>query len=198
MTASEVGRPCVFLDRDGTLIEDSGYVHLPEQLQLLPHVREGLAALRGAGCLLIVVTNQSGVARGYYDEAQIGVFHRYLDPQLGAAAAPDAYYYCPYHPAAVRAQYRQDSELRKPGIGMFEAARRSHAIDVSRSFMVGDKPLDMAFAARAGLRGILLADRAPAGAQDYLVVPDFGAATRAILARLEGRGDAWRAPGNPA
>ena len=173
-------RPCVFLDRDGTLIVDFGYVYRPQQLELLPHVAQGLAALRDAGFLLIVVTNQSGVARGFYDEEHIARFHAHLDQQLGAAAAPDAYFYCPYHPQAVRDEYRRDSDLRKPGIGMFEQACRSFSIDVARSFMIGDKLIDMEFAARAGLRGILLGDEAPADAV-YGVQPDFGAAVSAIL-----------------
>jgi D-glycero-D-manno-heptose 1,7-bisphosphate phosphatase len=181
-------RACVFLDRDGTLIVDHGYVHLPKQLELLPHVVSGLTALRQAGFLLIVVTNQSGVARGYYDEAHIERFHRYLNEQLGPAAAPDAYYYCPYHPDAVRAEYRRASSLRKPDIGMFERARQDFPIAVARSFMIGDKDIDMEFAARAGLRGILLAERellSPSG-RNYIVRRDFGAASEAVLTLAQG------------
>ena len=195
---SSGSQPCVFLDRDGTLIVDGGYVHLPEQLQLLPGVAHGLGALRRAGFLLIVVTNQSGVARGFYEEAQIARFHEHLDRQLGTAAAPDAYYYCPYHPQAVRPEYRRDSDLRKPATGMFELACRAYAIDVARSFMIGDKPLDMEFAARAGLRGILLAEsavaHAPFAASGYIVKPDFAAAAAAILAHCAGAPDAWPKP----
>jgi D-glycero-D-manno-heptose 1,7-bisphosphate phosphatase len=197
MTAAQTGpeRACVFLDRDGTLNVDHGYVHLPEQLQLLPHVAAGLAALRQAGFLLIVVTNQSGVARGYYDEAQVERFHSCLDQQLGAAAAPDAYFHCPYHPDALQAEYRQASPLRKPDIGMFELARRAFPIAVERSFMVGDKDIDMEFAARAGLRGILLSERAGPDelGHAYIVRPDFAAATQAIIALAQGRRDAWTA-----
>lgn len=193
---TQTERACVFLDRDGTLIADHGYVHLPDQLELLPHVSEGLAALRHAGFLLIVVTNQSGVARGYYDEAQIERFHRHLDRQLGEAAAPDAYFYCPFHPDALHAEYRVASPLRKPDIGMFELARRAFPIAVDRSFMIGDKDIDMTFAERAGLRGILLADPAPPRehTRRYITEPDFGSAARAILAHAQGTRDAWSAP----
>jgi D-glycero-D-manno-heptose 1,7-bisphosphate phosphatase len=187
VTAADGGeRACVFLDRDGTLIEDTGYVHLPEQVRVLPGVRDGLTALRQAGCLLIVVTNQSGVARGYYDEAAVARCHAHLDQQLGAAAAPDAYYYCPFHPQAARAEYRCDSELRKPGIGMYQRACAEHAIDRERSFMVGDKALDMEFARRARLRAILVGASEAVAGDDFVRAPDFATASANVLACLRG------------
>ena len=185
VTAADGGeRACVFLDRDGTLIEDRGYVHLPEQVRILPGVREGLAALRRAGCLLIVVTNQSGVARGYYDEAAVERCHVHLSAQLGAAAAPDAYYYCPFHPDAVHAEYRRTSELRKPGIGMYERACAEHAIDRQRSFMIGDKALDIEFGRRARLRPILVGDAEPVPGDDFVRAADFTSAAASVLAAL--------------
>lgn len=192
-------RACVFLDRDGTLNADVAYAHRPEQLVLLPGVAESLAALRTAGLLLIVVTNQSGVARGFYDEAAIARFHRHLDRTLGPQAAPDAYYYCPYHPDGSVPQYRQDSPLRKPNVGMFERACADFPVDVGRSFMIGDTQTDMAFAERAGLRGVLLAaapdprDSAasPCAPTRYLTRPGFAAAAQAVLdLHVSGR-DAW-------
>lgn len=190
-------RGCVFLDRDGTLVEDHGYVHRPDDLRILPGVAEGLAALRQANLWLVVVTNQSGVARGYFSEAQVREFHAHLSAQLRAEAAPDAYYYCPYHPEAVDSRYRRDSVLRKPGIGMYELARRDFAIDLTRSFMVGDKWLDIEFAHAAGLRAVLLGgtgkphDAPPSlhGAS-YCCRPDFASATQAILATLAQAGAA--------
>jgi D-glycero-D-manno-heptose 1,7-bisphosphate phosphatase len=201
--AAHGGKACVFLDRDGTLIEDAGYVHRLEDLKVLPNVPECLAALRRAGLLLIVVTNQSGVARGYYGEAQVERFHAQLSAQLGAAAAPDAYYYCPFHPDALEPAYRRDSPLRKPDIGMFASARRDFAIAAERSFMVGDKPSDIEFAQRAGMRGVQVtglgtdARLIASAAGAYLLRPDFVAATRAILEAHEAHGthghgrDAW-------
>ena len=160
-------------------------MHLPEQLRILPGVREGLAALRRAGCLLIVVTNQSGVARGYYDEAAVERCHVHLSAQLGAAAAPDAYYYCPFHPDAVHAEYRRASALRKPGIGMYERACSEHAIDRQRSFMVGDKALDIEFGRRARLRPILVGSAEHVPGDDFVRAADFAAATASVLAELE-------------
>jgi D-glycero-D-manno-heptose 1,7-bisphosphate phosphatase len=154
MTAA--ARAAVFLDRDGTLVRDDGYVHAIADLELLPHVVEGLSALKRAGFLLIVVTNQSGVARGLYSEADVERFHAALNERLGPAAAIDAFYYCPFHPDAVLAQYRQVSPLRKPDIGMFHAACRDFAIAVARSYMIGDRQSDAEFGTRAGLYPILI------------------------------------------
>lgn len=193
---SSKGRACVFLDRDGTLNVDVGYAHRPDQLVLVADVASSLAALRRAGLLLIVVTNQSGVARGFYSEAELVRFHECLDQELGPEAAPDAYYYCPYHPDALVPAYRQDSPLRKPDIGMFERARADFPIDVQRSFMIGDTSGDMEFARRAGLRAILVAPKTgeveSSGAPHcYLRRPDFAAAARTVLdLHVCGR-DAW-------
>ena len=189
-------RGCVFLDRDGTLVEDHGYVHRPDDLRILSGVPEGLSALRQAGLWLVVVTNQSGVARGYFSEAQVATFHAHLSAQLGPDAAPDAYYACPFHPEAVAARYRRDSQLRKPRIGMFELARRHFAIDVTRSFMVGDRWLDVEFAHNACLRAILVGDSSevhnvpPPNLQNaaYVRRPDFSSATQTILTALAREG----------
>ena len=183
-------RATVFLDRDGTLIEDAGYVHLAQDLVVLPGVIDGLQRLKTAGFLLVVVTNQSGVARGYYSEAVVEEFHRSLNAALGPAAAIDAFYYCPYHPDATLAEYRRDSVLRKPAIGMFEQARADFAISPQDSYMVGDRLSDIEFGQRAGLMPVLV--RTGAGrSQEHavsdpavLVVDDIGAAATSILLRL--------------
>lgn len=186
---SRAPRACVFLDRDGTLNQDAGYVYRPEQLVLLPGVPEGLTALRAAGFLLIVVTNQSGVARGMYSEDDVQRFHQHMSARLGPAAAPDAYYHCPFHPDAVLESYRQDSPLRKPGTGMFERACREFAIAPAQSFMLGDKPLDVEFGRRAGLRSILIAGQAEPG--PHLVKPNFASAIDSILALRTGVRNDW-------
>lgn len=181
-------RGCVFLDRDGTLVDDPGYVYRTEDLRILPGVAEGLAALRRAGLWLIVITNQSGVARGYFHEADVISFHAHLSAQLGPDAAPDAYYYCPFHPDAIDLRYRRESSLRKPGLGMYALARHDFAIDTSRSWMVGDKPVDVEFAQHAGLRAIWLTDdREPPShlcRDAYVCRPDFASATQTILTML--------------
>lgn len=177
-------RPCIFLDRDGTLVEDKGYVHRVEDLVVLPHVQAGLARLKAAGYLLIVVTNQSGVARGLYPELAVHTFHTALNQQLGAAAAIDAFYYCPYHIAGSVSEFARESPLRKPDIGMFHAAMADHAIDREASYMIGDRAIDLEFARRAGLRAVLVGRAAPddvSGAR-VLLARDLEDAAEQILA----------------
>lgn len=154
--SDDVARPSVFFDRDGTLIEDPGYVHRREDLVLLPGVKDGLRALKQAGYLLIVVTNQSGVAHGLYPESAVHALHAHLNAELGVDAAIDAFYYAPYHPDAALPEYRRVSELRKPGLGMFQQATTEHRIAVDRSYMVGDRESDLEFGRRAGLQPILV------------------------------------------
>jgi D-glycero-D-manno-heptose 1,7-bisphosphate phosphatase len=179
------GRACVFLDRDGTLIEDPGYVHRAEDLRFLPGVPEGLERLKRAGYLLIVVTNQSGVAHGHYPESAVHTLHAHMNAELGPQAAIDAFYYAPYHPQALVPAYRRISELRKPAIGMFQRAAAEHAIAVSRSYMVGDRDSDLEFGRASGLRPILVLTghgREHAGAADCAVAEDFEAVVKLILA----------------
>jgi D-glycero-D-manno-heptose 1,7-bisphosphate phosphatase len=188
---------CVFLDRDGTLIEDVGYAYRPEQIQLLPGVREGLEKLRAAGLLSCVVTNQSGVARGYYSEAHVQAFHEQLNRELGPAARIDAFYYCPYHSDAVEPRYREQLHLRKPDIGMFEQACRDFPIAAEHSYLIGDRLLDMEFARRSGLRAILVPSRAsePNLASDragFLEAPNFLEAVARIVAHRAGGTDPWQ------
>ena len=181
-------RPCVFLDRDGTLIEDPGYVHRSEDLVLLPGVAAGPGRLKRAGYLLIVVTNQSGVAHGLYPESAVHAMHARLNQELGREAAIDAFYYAPYHPEAALPEYRRSSELRKPAIGMFQRARDEHAIELGRSYMVGDRESDLEFGRRAGLRPILVRTghgREHPGAADLAVAEDFSAVVEIILAGSE-------------
>jgi D-glycero-D-manno-heptose 1,7-bisphosphate phosphatase len=138
----------MFLDRDGTINEDRGYVHRLEDLHFLPGAAEALRRLRGADWRIVVVTNQSGVGRGYYNEEQVRIFHQAFNERLRSQGAEiDAFYYCPHHPDA-------GCRCRKPALGMFEQACRDFPVDVSRSFMIGDKREDMEFAAAAGLRGV--------------------------------------------
>lgn len=177
---SAAPRPAVFLDRDGTLVRDDGYVHKVEELELLPHVADGLRALKHAGFLLIVVTNQSGVARGLFGEEDVRRFHAALNARLGAEAAIDAFYYCPYHPEGSVPQYRKRSALRKPDLGMFHAACKDFALAVERSYMIGDRATDAEFGRRAGMCPILLG---AARDESALRADDFAQAVEIILAR---------------
>ncbi len=147
----------MFLDRDGTLIEERGYVDRLDLLSLFPWTADALRLLRRAGFATIVVTNQAAIGRGVIDEAFLGEVHRTLDERLSAGgAAIDRYYHCPHHPDAVREQYRQVCRCRKPGPGLLEQACREMDIDPATSFMVGDRWIDVAAGRGAGVRPILV------------------------------------------
>ena len=153
----------VFLDRDGTLNVETHYLHEPEKLVFFPDTAKALRMLREAGFLLIVVTNQAGVARGYYSEEDVARFHEYFNEKLRAeGAAVDAFYYCPHHPEAGIGSYRTDCDCRKPKTGMFLRAERDllertgGRIDKAHSFMIGDKLIDTIAGHNYGVRSILV------------------------------------------
>jgi D-glycero-D-manno-heptose 1,7-bisphosphate phosphatase len=150
-------RPTLFLDRDGVLNEDRGYVHRWEDFRWIPGAKETIAAFNRAGWLVIVVTNQSGVGRGYYAEADMHALHARMNEDLAAAGGRiDAIYFCPDHPDAPLERYRHpDPPNRKPNPGMILQALRDWPVDRAASVLVGDKPSDMEAASRAGVRGVL-------------------------------------------
>lgn len=151
--------PAVFLDRDGTIIEDAGYIGDPDAVRLLPGAVEALRRLADAGFRLVLASNQSGVARGIFDEGALARVHARLEEMLAAEDVHlDAAYYCPYlaGPEAVVEKYRRDSELRKPRPGMLLQAARDLELDLSRSWMIGDHERDAVAGWRAGCRTILL------------------------------------------
>lgn len=145
-----------FLDRDGVLIRDSGYPHLPEHLIWIDGAREAVRRLNAAGWRVVVVTNQSGVARGMFDEAAVETFHALMNAELARVGAHiDAFYYCPYLDDAPVARYRvPDHPDRKPNPGMLLRAIADLGLDPGASFMVGDRDSDLEAAARAGVRGV--------------------------------------------
>ncbi len=159
MTDSKSGKPAVFLDRDNTLIEDPGYIADPAQVRILPRVGPQLARLHGAGYLAVVVTNQSGLARGLFTEDDLARVHSKMRELLRADGGDvDAIYFCPYleGPDAVRPEYRRDSELRKPRPGMLLLAARELSIDLGRSWMIGDSRRDVEAGRAAGCRTVLI------------------------------------------
>lgn len=150
-------RPALFLDRDGVLNEDRGYVAHWDHFRWIPGAKAAVAAFNRAGWLVIVVTNQSGVGRGYYTEAEMHALHRRMSEELARDGARiDAFYFAPHHPEAASEAYRHpDPPDRKPNPGMILRAMSDWPIDRDRSVLVGDKRSDMEAAARAGVRGLL-------------------------------------------
>ena len=154
-----LGEAVVFLDRDGTMNREVNYLHRPEDLELIPGTGEAVGLLNRAGYRVIVVTNQAGVARGYYTEEAVEALHRYMNSLLEQEGGHiDAFYYCPHHPEHGIGKYKRSCRCRKPGVGMFEEAERRLAdgIDKSRSFMIGDKLLDTEAGHHFGVRSILV------------------------------------------
>jgi len=146
-----IRRPSAFLDRDGTLIEDVGYLGDPERVRLLPGVAEGLRALRAAGYALVVVSNQSGVARGAFGELDVIRVMARMERALGLRL--DGLYWCPHHPEGVVPRYARDCACRKPAPGMLIRAAQDLGLDLGRSLVVGDAARDLEAGAALGLRG---------------------------------------------
>jgi D-glycero-D-manno-heptose 1,7-bisphosphate phosphatase len=151
------GRAAVILDRDGVLNVDYGYVGDWARFEWVPGAREAVARLNGLGLLVIVATNQSGIGRGYYDEAAMQAVHAGMTADLARAGAHiDGLYACPFHPEAVEARYRHpDHPDRKPNPGMILRALADFSVTPNRALLIGDKATDLEAARRAGVRGVL-------------------------------------------
>lgn len=149
-------RPAAFLDRDGVLNVDHGYVHKIDDLAWIDGAEQAVKALNDAGHYVFVVTNQAGVARGYYGREDVHVLHRHMNEHLRRIGAHiDAFEYCPFHPDGCVADYALPSSRRKPEPGMLLDLMAQWPVDVDRSFLVGDKPTDLEAARAAGVRGVL-------------------------------------------
>ncbi|HEY3663765.1 MAG TPA: HAD family hydrolase [Chthoniobacterales bacterium] len=166
----------VFLDRDGTLMREVNYCSDPKQVEIFPGVSEALVRLRDAGYKLIVISNQAGIGRGYFTEAD----YRLVEAEVARKVCPaifDGVYFCPDHPDHA-------TERRKPGIGMLREAQRDHDIDFARSFFIGDKAIDIECGRNAGVRTILVKTGYGAhethAAPDW-IVEDFSSAADVIL-----------------
>lgn len=179
-------RRAVFLDRDGTIIEEREYLADPERVRLVPGTAQALGALQDAGLALVVVTNQSGIARGYYGEEDYRAVAVRLEQVLGKHGVRlDATYFCPHHP-----QLTGPCDCRKPATGMFQRAARELGIDLARSFYVGDRLKDVLPASELGGTGILVrtgygqeeAERLPPG---FELAEDLQDAARLIACRLK-------------
>lgn len=147
-------RPAAFLDRDGVINHDDNYVHRPEQIRWIDGAREAIRWLNDAGYYVFAVTNQAGVARGYYGEDDVKSLHGWMQDELQAAGAHiDCFEYCPDHPEGVVERYRRVSEMRKPGPGMILKLQKEWNVEMDGSFMIGDRDIDMQAAAAAGIAG---------------------------------------------
>ena len=150
-------RPAVFLDRDGTVLEEAGYLDRLERLAFFPFAIDAVRLLNRSGYAVVIITNQSGVGRGMYEEAFVVRAHQVVDERVRAGGARiDGYYYCPHHPEAEVEKYRLDCDCRKPGPGMLRQAAADLDLDLTRSFAVGDKWTDVQAGVAAGGRGILV------------------------------------------
>lgn len=187
-------KPAVFLDRDGTIIEDVGYLDSLDRIAFFPWTVDTIRALNRAGFAVVVVTNQSGIARGFFDEAFVGETHQRIAADLAAGGARvDAYYYCPHHPEGRVDPYRQRCECRKPARGLIDRAVADLDLDLSRSVVVGDKWIDVQLARAAGTRAILVRTgsgaveerRPPPGVAADAIVDNLAAAASWILKTLK-------------
>lgn len=157
MRSNDSPTSAVFLDRDDTLIRDTGYLSDPDAIEILPGVVEGLYALNRSGVLAIVVTNQSGIARGLFDEKTLHVIHaRFLKMLRSQGVRIDALYYCPHHPEGTVAQYRMVCACRKPEPGMLLQAAGDFGLDLASCYLVGDKAEDIQAIHRVGGTGVLI------------------------------------------
>jgi D-glycero-D-manno-heptose 1,7-bisphosphate phosphatase len=179
------GRRAVFLDRDGTIVDDPGYLHKPEQVKLFPGAAEAIRRLNAADYLVVVVTNQSGIARGLYTVADYRAVERRLGDLLGAHGARiDVSYFCPHHPQAP-----EPCACRKPRTKLFLDAQAALGIDFTRSWWVGDRLSDVQPALTLGGKGILVATgqgnlhQGQARALGVMVVADLFTAAAEIVRR---------------
>jgi len=150
-------RPAVFLDRDGTLIEEAGYLDRLERLIFFPFSVDAVRLLNQAGLAVVIVTNQAGVARGIFPESFVAEAHAHLSERLQAGgAAVDGFYYCPHHPDGIIEPYRRSCDCRKPGDAMLRRAAAELDLDLARSTVVGDRWHDIEAGSRAGARTVLV------------------------------------------
>jgi D-glycero-D-manno-heptose 1,7-bisphosphate phosphatase len=192
MIAKRAGRPVVFIDKDGTLIEDLPYNVDPARVRFAPGAREAVRLLGGAGLDLVIVTNQSGVARGYFDEADLAHLGEHLEREVAALGGRLAgFYACPHLPEGTVEAFALECACRKPAPGLIHQAAAEIGADPGRSWFIGDTWMDVAAGAAAGCRTILVGpeyrDRPghPPGVVADAAVPDLLAAAYVILAALD-------------
>lgn len=166
---TEHKKPALFLDRDGVLTEEIGYITSIENLHIFPYAAECVRQIHEKGYYTIVITNQSGVARGLFTEETLKSMNIFLKEMTGV----DAIYYCPHHPDGDVDQYRKICKCRKPEIGLLEQACNDFDIDMNRSYMVGDRASDILTGQRAGIKTVLLESGYGSARLEQNVTPDY-------------------------
>ena len=190
------GRPAVFMDRDGCLIEEMGYINHPSRVRLLPRTAAAVASLNRAGIAAVMATNQAGIARDYFSKETLDAVNAELERQLADHGANlDALYVCTHHPTAGEPPFRLECECRKPKPGLLLRAATEMRLDLSRSVMVGDKPSDIGAGQAAGVATVLVLTGYGRGEweyrrQEWTLKPDYVAedlfdAVEWALARLD-------------
>lgn len=175
-------KPAIFVDRDGTLIEEVNFLSRLEDLRVFPFTRPALEVLKDNGYLVIVLTNQSGIARGKYSEADMHAIHDQIQAEVGGLI--DAFYFCPHLPSA-------ECTCRKPNLGMIESAQAEFDIDMERSWMIGDKNLDVQIAKNAGIKSALVLTgygvkhRSQLESAPDIIVDNFGVAVGNFITATE-------------
>lgn len=150
-------KSAVFVDRDGTICEEAGYISNLDQFHLVPKAAEAIKLINESSLVVIVITNQAGVAKGYFPEEMVSHLHKKMESLLSERGASlDDIYYCPHHPEGVVESYRKVCDCRKPASGLLEKASKKHSIDLASSYMVGDKVMDVELARRVGAKGVLV------------------------------------------
>ena len=175
-----MNRPALFLDRDGVINVDHGYVHTPENFQFIEGVFDLVAAANQAGYLVVVVTNQAGIGRAYYSEAQFHELTHWMMARFAEHGGQiDRVYFCPCHPEHGIGEYRRESEFRKPAPGMLLQAQSELSIDLGQSIFIGDKRSDMAAGRAAGI-GTLLHFCGEHVGDDTIVITQLSEAMRYV------------------
>ncbi len=196
MSEPETERIAVFLDRDGTIMEDKDYLADPDGVELIPGAAEAIERLNHRGLLAILLTNQSGIARGYFTTGAVEVIHRRLAELLaGENAFLDSIYYCPHLPHEMLPDAQPPCGCRKPETGMVFRARSDHGIDLEKSYFIGDRLTDIELARRVGGTGILVRtgygrktlEELGTERPDFHVCDDLSSATDLVLSLISNR-----------
>ncbi len=191
-------RPALFLDRDGVINEEVGFLHRPEEVRFVPGIFELIRQARSRGYAIIVITNQSGIGRGLYTEEQFHTLMRYMRGLLAAEDADvDAIYFSPFHPVHGLNEYKRDTDCRKPGPGMLLQAARDHDLDLSRSALIGDRCSDLAAGAAAGVPKLVLLRGTEASCCEQESLPQFFLAETLEMAAFQLGFHANPAPSSP-